>query len=186
MATELYRPDSPFDPVFSVDADLVWTDTLAYQVSKRAVEGVGEIADFIAATPRRASLEGTITAMTLAGASVQPQKLTAARDALEQLADQRQPVLVVSNLYTGYLAIERAEVTQSADGGMAIVVRISFVQIKTTETGTAQVPASKLRAKVKRRGATGKKGGSPQGATPEDKTVPSSLAAKAAKFLGVL
>lgn len=167
MATQLRTTDRPFETAFEVDADLTWVEMSAYQITKRQVEGQGEISDYIASTPKRASLEGMITAMALLGATATPQKLTQARDSLQALADARQPVLVLSNLYAGYLGIEQFEVTQSVDVGIGIKVSIQFVEIRTTAVGTAQVPASKLRPKVKRRGGTGRRGGAAQGSRPQ-------------------
>lgn len=166
MATEFYEVNKPFVVAFSVDADLNWGEINPFQITKRKVEGSGSIADFIASLPKTANVEGVVTAMNLPGATPDPQKLTNARDALNEIADKRQPVLVLSNLYAGYMGIERTEVSQSVDGGKAITVRISLTRIETTTVGTAEVPASRLRAKVKKKGGKGKKGGAAKGSEP--------------------
>jgi hypothetical protein len=182
MPTELYEVDRPFVVAFAVDADLTWGETNAFQVTRRKVEGSGTIADFVASLPKSASLDGRITAMAVGDALPDPAKLSNARDALNELADKRQPVLVLNNLFAGYMAIERAEVSLSADGGKAIMVRINLTRIDTTTVGTAQVPASKLRSKVKRKAAAGKKGGAAKGSDPDNRT----LSLKLVNYLGFL
>lgn len=166
MATEFYQVDKPFVVAFAVDADLNWGEVNPFQITKRKVEGSGTIADFIASLPKTASVEGMVTAMNLPGAVTDPQKMTNARDALQELADKRQPVLVLSNLFAGYMGIERTEVSLSADGGKAITVRVNLTKIETTTVGTTEVPASKLRSKVKKKGGAGKKGGAAKGSKP--------------------
>jgi hypothetical protein len=183
MATEFYNADDPFNVAFAVDADLVWGETQPFQITKRKVEGSGSIADFIASLPRTANVEGRITAMNLPGATPDPQKLSNARDALQALADKCQPVLVLSGIYAGYLGIERTEVNISVDGGKALTARVNLTRIETTEVGTANVPASKLRAKVKRKAAAGKKGGAAKGSKPPDNR---TLSAKLVDGLGGL
>lgn len=167
MATEFYEADKPYVIAFAVDADLTWGEVNPFSITKRKVEGKGTIADFIASLPKTASLEGKITAMNLPGATPDPQKLTNARDALQELADKRQPVLVLSNLFAGYMGIERTEVSESVDGGKSITVRVNLTRIETTTVGTAQIPASKLRSKVKRKSGASKKGGAAKGSKPK-------------------
>lgn len=168
MPTELYDPQNVFAVAFSVDADINWGEVHAYETTNRKVEGSGSIADFIASRPMTATLEGVVTAMAVGDLPASPQKLVNARDDLIQLADKRQPVLVLNDLFAGYLAITSAEPSKSVDGGKALSIRIAFKRIETTTTATAQVPASKLKAKIKRVGGKGKKGGAAKGSTPSE------------------
>lgn len=166
MPTELFDPQNVFAVAFSVDADLNWGEVHAFETTNRKVEGKGSIADFIASRPMTATLEGVVTAMTVGDALPKPQKLVNARDDLIQLADKKQLVLVLNEMFAGYLAITSAEPSKSVDRGKALGIRIAFKRIETTTAATAQVPASKLKAKIKRVGAKGKKGGAAKGSTP--------------------
>jgi hypothetical protein len=168
MPTELFDPQNVFNVAFKVDADINWGEVHAFETTNRKVEGKGTIADFIASRPMTATLEGVVTAMAVGDTPASPQKLVNARDDLIQLANKKQPVLVLNDQFAGYLAITSAEPSVSVDRGKALGVRIAFKQIETTTTATAQVPASKLKAKIKRVGGAGKKGGAAKGSTPSE------------------
>jgi hypothetical protein len=173
MATEFYEIDKPFVVAFALDADLNFAEVDAYQTTKRKVEGQGNIADHIASEPLTATVEGLVTAMNLdpLSAAGGGEKLVTARDTIKALAAKKQPLLVINDLFAEYMAITRVEGVQSADGGKALRLRIALGQIEQTTVGTAQVPASRLRAKVKRRAAAGKKGGAAKGSKPDNRTL---------------
>ncbi len=164
MATEFFEIDKPFVVAFALDADITWGEVNPFETTKRKVEGKGSISDFVASLPKNATVQGVITAMNLNPLVPTTQKLVSARDALEQLADKMQPVLVVNGLYAGELVITRTEVSKSADGGEAINANISLERIETTTVGTANVPASRLRSKIKRKKNKG--GGAAKGSKP--------------------
>lgn len=167
MPTEIFEVDNPLAVAFAFDADLNWTETHEYETTDRKVEGKGSIADFIASKPLQATVEGKVTAMNIEPAIPTPQKLVNTRDALEQLIAKKQIVLVLNDLFAGYMGMTRAEIIKSVDGGQSITARIGFKRIEQTIAATAQVPASKLRAKVKRKAAAGKKGGAAKGGKPK-------------------
>lgn len=167
MPTEIFEATNPFAPAFALDADSSWSEIIPFEATNKKVEGKGTVADFIAARPRQATIEGIVTAMTVAPALPDPQKLVNASDRLKQLAEKKQLVLVLSELFAGYMAIERVEISKAVGDGHSFKARITFKRIELTTVGTAQVPASKLKSKVKRRAATGKKGGSAQGSRPK-------------------
>jgi len=171
MPTELYE-DGKFEPSFKFDADLQWTDTFGFQVTKRRVEGKGNISDFITDDPEVATVDGKVTAMTVPPDLPEPEKLAGARSRLIQLAKKMQPVLVLTELDAAYLVISRVELAKGVDDGHSLRAKVGFAEIETTTVGTVQIPASRLRAKVKRRAATGKKGGAAKGSQPsaKDKT----------------
>jgi hypothetical protein len=179
MPTELYEATNVFAPAFAFDADSQWTKIIPFETTNKRVEGKGTVADFIASRPKQATIEGLVTAMTIAPALPDPQKLVNMSDRLEQLADKQQLVLVLSELFAGYMAIDRAEISKGTEDGYSFRARITLKRIELTTVGTAQVPASKLKAKVKRRGASGKKGGSAQGG------IPKTLALRSALGLGL-
>ncbi len=106
--------------------------------------------------------------MTVDPALPQPQKLVNLKDDLLQLADKRQPVLVLSELFDGYLGIANVQIIKGIEDGHSIRAQIQFQNIETTQTATAQVPAGKLKPKVRRRKG-GKKGGGAKGSKPTGK-----------------
>lgn len=184
MPTEIFEVNNPLAVAFACDADLNWGEVLEFPTATRKVEGKGEISDFIASKPLICTLDGKVTAMTIAPALPSPQKLVNEKSKLQELAKKRQIVLVLGELFDGYLGMTRVEISKGADDGKAFNAKITFTEIETTVTGTAQVPASKLRSKVKRKGP-GKRGGGAKGSKP-DKDVASSLAIKVGKFIKVI
>jgi hypothetical protein len=172
MPTEIFDPENIFEVAFRFDADMQWTNTLGFEVTKRKVEQKGTIADYIASLPETATVEGKVTAMTVSPALADPQKLVNTSDGLKALAAKKQIVLVLSEIYEGFMAITNIDITKSVEDGHAITCRIGLTRIEQTTAATTQVPASKLRNKVKRKGAPGKKGGAAKGSKPSgpDKT----------------
>ncbi len=167
MPTELFDPLNPLAVAFACDADLNWGNILEFPTTTRKVEGKGDISDFIASKPEIATLDGKVTAMTIEPAIPQPQKLVNEVSRLKELAKKKQIVLVLGELFNGYLGITRVEIGKSADDGKSFNAKMTFIEIETTTTGTAQVPASQLRSKVKRKGGTSKKGGASKGSKPK-------------------
>lgn len=180
MPTEIYEIDNPLAVAFACDADLNWSEVAEYPTTSRKVEGQGAINDFISSKPLIATLEGKITAMTIAPAAASPQKLVNEKSKLQALADKRQIVLVLGELFSGYLGITRVEISKGTDNGYSFDAKMTFTRIQQTTTGTAQIPASRLRAKVKRKGP-GKKGGAAKGSKPKDNR---TLAAKLVDGIG--
>jgi hypothetical protein len=167
MSTSIYEnPADLLAPSWETDADLNWVETDTYQPTKRKVEGIGTISDFIASMPREAELEGILTAATLDPVTLQPQRLVDLKNKIQALAAKKQVVLVINPDYEGYLAITKVQPKKSAEDGHSLKVSISFQEIERTITATAQVPASKLKPKVKRRAASGAKGGAAKGRAP--------------------
>lgn len=166
MPTELYEGENVFAPAFAFDADLQWAEVSEFEVTDRKVEAKGSIADYIASKPHTATVEGKVTAMTVEPAPPDPQKLVSARDRLVELGDKRAIVLVLSEMFAGYMAIQRVEISKGVDDGGSFTARIALKKIETTTTATAQVPASRLRPKVKRRKGPGKRGGAARGSRP--------------------
>jgi hypothetical protein len=172
MPTEIYE-DNAFVPSFKVDADLQSTETMEFDTTSRKVEGKGIIANYIASKPDRYSVEGVVTAMTVDPDPPEAEKLVNAKTRLKQLAAKKKIVLVLTEMDAVYLAINRVEIAKGVSDGYSFKARIGFIEIETTTVGTTQIPASRLRAKVKKRAATGKKGGAAKPSAPggKDKTV---------------
>ncbi len=182
MPTELFEVNNPLAVAFACDVDLNWGNILEFPTTTRKVEGKGSITDFISSKPEIATLDGKITAMAIEPAIPSPQKLVNEVSRLKELARKRQIVLVIGELFNGYLAITRVEIGKSADDGKSFNAKITFTEIETTTAGTAQVPASRLRSKVKRKGGSGKKGGAAKGSKPDNRT----LALKLTNAIGFL
>ncbi len=168
MPTEIFEVGNPLAVAFSCDADLNWGEVLEFPTTTRKVEGKGDIADFISSKPLIATLDGKVTAMTISPALPSPQKLVNEKSKLQELGKKRQVVLVIGELFNGYLGMTRVEISKGADDGKSFDAKVTFIEIETTTTGTANVPASKLRTKVKRKGSSGKKGGAAKGSKPVD------------------
>ena len=183
MPTEIFDPKNPLAVAFACDVDLNWGNVLEFPTSTRKVEGKGNIADFIASKPQIATLDGKVTAMTIEPALPSPQKLANEVSKIKELARKKQIVLVLGELFNGYLGITRVEIGKAANDGKSFNAKITFTEIETTTAGTAQVPASQLRSKVKRKGGKGKKGGAAKGSAP---TGPASLAIKGLSAGGLL
>lgn len=166
MPTEIFEANNPLAVAFACDADLNWGNVLEFPTTTRKVEGKGDTADFISSKPELATLDGVVTAMTIEPAIPSPQKLANEVSRLKELAKKRQIVLVIGELFNGYLGITRVEIGKAVDDGHSFNAKITFTEIETTTTGTAQVPASKLKSKVKRKAAAGKRGGAAKGSKP--------------------
>lgn len=173
MSTSFHEnPVNILAPVWETDADLNWSETDKYTATKRKVEGQGDISPYIASTPREAKLDGIVTATTLDPVTLQPQRLVDSKAKIQALAAKRQPVLVINPMFSGWMAITEVTPSKSAADGQKLKVSISLIEIQTTTAAMAQAPAAKLKPKVKKRAATGKKGGAAKGAapTPRQKT----------------
>jgi hypothetical protein len=181
MPTEIFEVNNPLAVAFACDADLNWGEVLEFPTTTRKVEGKGDISDFIASKPLIATLDGKVTAMTIEPALPSPQKLVNEKSKLQELGKKRQIVLVIGELFNGYLGMTRVEVLKGAEDGKSFNAKITFQEIETTTTGTAQVPASQLRSKVKRKGGPSKKGGAAKGSAPPDNR---TVAAKLQDALG--
>lgn len=173
MPTELYDPANVFAAAFKWDADLQWSEVHEYDVAKRKVESVGTVNEYIADKPMIATVDGKVTAMTVEPDLPNPNKLISMRDDLVALAAKKAKVLVISELYAGEMVIQRAEIGKGISDGVSFVAKVTLTEITETTVGTVQVPASRLRAKVKKRMGS-KSGGSGAGGS---KPVQSHLAA---------
>jgi hypothetical protein len=169
MPTEIYPADDILATGFQFDADLQSTNVLPFQVTSRKVESRGNIAEHIASLPETHNVTGMVTAMNMPPAVPDPEKLANSKKKLKELAAKRQIVIVLSDSYDGELAISRVEITDGADMGRAFKATLGFTLIETTTVGTAEVPASRLRSKVKRKAAPAKKGGAAKGSQPTPK-----------------
>lgn len=183
MPTELFEVNNPLAVAFACDVDLNWGNILEFPTTTRKVEGKGDIADFIAKKPQIATLDGKVTAMTIEPAIPSPQKLVNEVSKLKELGNKRQIVLVLGELFAGYLGITRVEIGKGAEDGKSFNAKITFTEIETTTAATAQVPASQLRSKVKKKGGPSKKGGAAKGSLPKTKALALALAGGLGRFL---
>ena len=136
MPTELFDATDIFLPAFAFDADSQWTKIIPFETTNNKVEGKGSNADFIAARPKQATIEGLVTAMTVGTDLPDPQKLVNMSDRLEQLADKQQLVLVLSELFAGYMGIDRAEISKGVEDGRSFRARVTLKRIEKTTDST--------------------------------------------------
>ncbi len=175
MPTEIFEVNNPLAVAFACDVELNWGNILEFPTTTRKVEGKGDIADFISSKPEIATMDGKVTAMTIEPALPSPQKLANEVSRLKELGKKRQIVLVIGELFNGYLGITRVEIGKAADDGKSFNAKITFTEIETTTAATAQVPTSRLRSKVKRKGGAGKRGGAAKGSKPDNRTLAAKL-----------
>ena len=183
MPTEIFEVNNPLAVAFACDVELNWGNVLEFPTTTRKVEGKGDIADFISSKPEIATMDGKVTAMTIEPALPSPQKLANEVSRLKELGKKRQIVLVIGELFNGYLGITRVEIGKAADDGKSFNAKITFTEIEQTISATAQVPASRLRSKVGRKGGPGKKGGAAKGSKPKTTALKLGLAGGLGKFL---
>ena len=183
MPTTIYTdPTSLYSPAFESDADLSWEETFEYQATDRKIEGQGEIADYISKKPKTATLSARITGYAIDPLTYSPQKLVNTRDELEALADKRQLVLVVSELFVGQLAIVGCTITKDVDDGQSFKASLKFKRLEFTSTATAAVPNAVLKRMLtaKKAGPAAKKAAD----AGQKAKVGSSVYVKAAKGIG--
>lgn len=187
MPTEIYPADDVLAIGFQFDADLQSTNSLPFQVTNRKVESRGNIAEHIASQPETHTVTGMVTAMTIAPALPDAEKLANSKKKLKELAQKKQIVVVLSDSFDGEMVISRLAISDSADMGRAFRATVGFTLIETTTVGTAEVPASRLRRKVRRKAAPAKKGGATKGSqpTPRAQTVALRLALGAKGVFGL-
>ncbi|MBW4789442.1 hypothetical protein JQS35_12595 [Alcaligenes faecalis subsp. faecalis] len=144
-----------------LDALLTEETELTASVSKYAVEDGSVISDHIAREPETLSLSGVITAASIytfftGGRS----KLIAAKDALRQIHERRQPITIVTgaDIYQNY-AMTKAAITRKNEGEKLDVV-CNFQKIVVARLRQADIPADKVAPSVEgKAGQTGAAGG---------------------------
>jgi hypothetical protein len=172
---------NPEFPVFQFDISDSEKLSQKWTITKRPVEDKGNVGDHIYREPFTFSSEGLVAWTPVSPRNWQPVPsndptvMKDAQDALTELANKEELVFVVSNLFTGQLAITSLDFSRTTADGWSERVAISFGEIKIAKSLTTTVDPSRLRPKVKRKAkAKANSKATPTGISDADK----------AKFLG--
>lgn len=165
MTTFYIYTTSPNFPDFEFDATKDESKDIQYGITEHPVENTGNVGDHIYRKPFKLDTEGLVAITPISPRTYQPTPaddptvLKEMQKALEELADKMDLVTVVSDLYTGPAAISSIRFSKGVDDGLSMRASIGLREMVIGQTQTAQVAASRLKRKVKRRQKT--KGGQP-------------------------
>jgi hypothetical protein len=154
FTTSREKPDFEFDATLNVSKNRTYTAT------KRAIENRGDVADHVYRQPFTVSTDGFVAITPISPRRYRiiptndPSVLAVMRSQLEELAEQRQLVTLVSDLYAGKVVITSLSFSNSVEDGYSLMTNISFSEIEIAKLETTVVSASRLRPKVKKRAAT--------------------------------
>ena len=172
---------NPDFPIFQFDVSDLEKMSHKWTITTRPVEDVGNVGSHIFRVSPTLTTGGLVAWTPVTSRNWQPVPSTSpevmkdAQDALTELAEKGELVNVVSQLFTGLMAIAGLDFSRTTAEGWSERVEISFGTIKIAKTQTTTVDPSRLRAKVKRKG-------SPKPGAPAAPTGISD--AEKAKFLG--
>lgn len=153
--------DDPYtDPTFVFDVIDSESMDLTVDWSKHAIERDGDAALYGRTEPVTVSLSGLISP-TVLGDDYDPQHVRQAIATLETLAEERQPLVVVSTWWARTdLALSRVSAEYSHTDGEHITSQLELVSVRTVDPDTVDMPLARLRkGRHRRRGGQKKKGG---------------------------
>lgn len=150
----------PLAAPFELDAHTSETQEDAVTWTSVPVEGTGNVSEHGADEPR----VWTFTGMVGAGdpnhlLPRDKERMNRQHDALLVLKKARQLVTVVGSTFVANAGIARVTATRSADQGDVLGIEIELKEIFLPIPTTTTIPASRLRASVRRRASAGRKGG---------------------------
>ncbi len=150
---------SAIAPVFEFDATTGEEDTLEIDWTDAPVENKGDLAEHGWTKPQTLIVTGLKSAMNLQalqlGSNIDT--LMGAYEALKLLAKQKQQVTVVGR-FVETRVITRVSGKVDVAIGEALDITVELQEVELPIPSTVQIPASRLRRKVRRRGP-GKTGG---------------------------
>ena len=157
------------DPTFKLDATLEERRSDGYAPTQKPIEDGAQVSDYVITQPKKYHANGIVTA-TVFGKALDRQRVENAYDAVVKLADSKTIVTVVFGWWVFDAVISNVEATHNRDIGEALAVSIDFQEIVQFKPETVQIPASKLKSKVKRRRKSKKGPSAETGKTPDEKT----------------
>lgn len=122
-----------------------------YTWTEREVESGAPIVNHGVKRPEKWTLEGLITATPLFPGGIDFQRVMDADSVIRELADALQPVSFVSGWYVGEGAITRIRSTAGTGDPLMLNLAADFKEIRVVSPATTQIPASRLKPKVRRR-----------------------------------
>lgn len=165
------------NPDFIFDAELNEDWALEYEWTEYPIEDGAKISDHGAKLPEKFNVTGAVTASPLAWTTSPDvdehdgkQRVIDALAALKKLADARQPMTLVAQYWSpADVVIDSARPSMGEGDGNAVRIEVAFHQVQLPKAKTVDIPASRYKAKVKRK-APGKKGGAGGTKKPSAKT----------------
>lgn len=167
--------------VFELDALLKEGSKISNTKTKYPVESGSPISDFISPGERTLSISGINTSMSMGipgaildGGSISGSKarLSAAKRKLEEIANSRLPINIVTGLdvYRNYV-IEELSIERSSESGERIDISITLSELVVAELSWAQITAVSTSKKVRGKASKSRvSAGKPQTKTPSDAT----------------
>lgn len=140
-------------PDFAIDAEVNESRQTTAQWTEFPIEEGATVSDFMWVKPEPYSFEGPITTLNPLGAPRGKQGVTALSEKMVSILKEGVAVTVVFGFWTKDLFLEDIQQSRNQQTGEALnfVVKLREVLQATTETVT--IPASRLRRKVRRKGA---------------------------------
>jgi len=159
-----------FAVLFEFDADTKEQRTGATKWTDKPVEQGADLTLYGHRRPDKYSVEGIITAWPF-GQPHSALRVSNADAALKALAELTQPVGIITKWWADTVVISSDKASNSKGEGEALRFSISVQTIKQPTTAYTQIPASKLKARVRKRnqGPPGA-GGAAAGKKPKKKT----------------
>lgn len=145
----LYDPTT-FAVLFEFDADLKEERSGSTKWTDKPVEDGANIADFGNRGPLSFRVEGIITAWPF-GSPRNPLRVSGADAALEAIADAKQPVGLITKWWAREVVIENDKAGATQGEGEALRFAIGCKTIRVPKAAYTNIPASKLKASVRKR-----------------------------------
>lgn len=155
--------DPGSDPTFVFDTIDSESIEIEVEPTAHAVEDGAEINNHAVIKPRRISLSGSVTPCVLGDIpDYSTTRVTDAIGILSELADERQPIVVVSSYWTREdMIITMVNASYTHMSGERLQLSIELVQVDVVTPETTSMPLARLRSgKHRRRGSQAKEGGS--------------------------
>lgn len=155
-------------PEFALDATLEERRVDAYTVTKNPIETGAKISDHVYAEPKEYTCSGLITASPL-GQAFSKDRIKRQYDALITAADQGTEFTVVFGWDVFDAVLSNGEKSSDQSIGEALSFSLGFTTVTQVQFQTTQIPAIRLKSKVKRRRGKTKKGTAQTPKTPTGK-----------------
>ena len=173
----LFDPTT-FEILFEFDADTKEARDGSTKWTDKPVEAGANITDYGNRAPTKFQLEGIITAWPF-GSPHNPLRVSGADAALEAIAAAGQPVGLVTKWWAAEVVISSDRASNSQGEGEALRFSISCQTIRVPAPDYVTIPASRLKARVRKRG-----GPKPEtGGGGAGKKVPSAKAKKSTDII---
>jgi hypothetical protein len=175
----LYDPTT-FAILFEFDCDTKESRDGSTQWTDKPVEAGANVTDFGNRAPEKFQIEGIITAWPF-GSPHNPLRVSGADDALRAIADAGQPVGLVTKWWSAEVVLSADKASNSQGEGEALRFSVSAQTIRVPSPDYVTIPASRLKASVRKRATAPPAGGSAAGKTKPTET---DWIYKGAGFLG--